>query len=171
METQKQIPETFSVEQAYVIGMLFFLELWPLVEPRVIEEERLHGVYSLFFIDICSGDKYFGEAPHAEWNEAIRRTLHISKEEQKKLRLSLPEIFSCIMEFCKVHNERYNFKIAYAVHLLESMKKDPKNYKEEWAVWQETIEEPLDKYMDDDGFNWLDELPKQKTDAPKGDQL
>jgi hypothetical protein len=43
-----------------------------LVEPRVIEEEQKLGTYSLFFIEVCSGDECY-----AEWNEAIRRVLHI----------------------------------------------------------------------------------------------
>ncbi|MEK7339838.1 MAG: hypothetical protein AABZ92_03895 [Verrucomicrobiota bacterium] len=153
METPKQIPETFSVEQAFSINILFFLNLWSLVEPKVIEEERLTETYSLFFIIVCSG----GEAS-AEWNEAIRRALSIPKEEQKALQLSLPEIFSCSLEFCKLHNERYKSEIAYAVHLLESMKKDPENYKAEWAVWQDVIAQTVNKYMDSDAFDWSDEL-------------
>src|SRR5579862_4175210 len=102
METpQKPIPKTFSVEQAYIICTYFFPNLWPLVEPKVMEEERLLGTYSFFFIDICSGDSHFDEAPYAEWNEAVRRATHIPKEEQRILQLSLPEIFSCVIEFCK----------------------------------------------------------------------
>ena len=168
METPpKQIPKTFSVEQSYVIGTLFFLELWPLVEPRVVEEERLHGVYSLFFIEVCSG----GES-YAEWNEAIRRILHIPKEKQRTLQVSLPEIFSCALEFCKLYNERYNFKIAYAVHLLESMKEDPESYKKEWTVWQDVIEQTVSKYMNSNDFDWSAELPmwlKQKINPPTGE--
>ncbi|HEV3269895.1 MAG TPA: hypothetical protein VGZ69_04515 [Candidatus Rhabdochlamydia sp.] len=168
METPpKQVPETFSVEQAYVIGMLFFLNLWPLVEPRVIEEEQKLGTYSLFFVEVCSGDECY-----AEWNEAIRRVLYIPKEEQRLLQLSLSEIFLCTLEFCKLHNERYESRIAYAVHLLESMKKDPKSYKTEWAVWQDVVEQTVNKYMNSNEFDWSDELPtwpNQKTDASIGD--
>ena len=155
----KQIPGTFSVEQAYVIGMLFFLNLWPLVKPRVIEEERLHGVYSLFFILVCSGDSYFGEAPYAEWNEAIRQALHVPKEEQRKLQLSISEIFLCVLEFCKLYNERYDSKIAHTVDLLESMRKAPENCKAEWAVWQDVCIQTVNKYMNSDSFDWSAELP------------
>ena len=155
METpSKQIPTTFSVEQSYVIGMLFFLRLWTLVETRITEEERSLGTYSLFFITVCSGDECY-----AEWNEAIRRALHIPKEEQRTLQLSLPEIFLCALEFCKLHNERYESRIAYAVHLLESMKEEPENYKEEWAVWQDVVEQAVNKYMNNSGFDWSAELP------------
>ena len=168
METPpKQIPETFSIEQAYVIGMLFFLNLWPLVEPRVIEEEQELGTYSLFFIEVCSGDEC-----SAEWNEAIRRALSIPKEEQRALQLSLPEIFSCSLEFCKLHNERYRSEIAYAVYLLESMRKDPKNYKEEWGVWHGVVEQAVNKYMNSNEFNWSAERPtwpNQKKDISTGD--
>lgn len=167
METpQKQIPGTFSVEQAFSINILFFLNLWPLVEPKVIEEEQKLGTYSLFFIDVCSG----GEAS-AEWNEAIHRTLHVPEEEQRKLQLSLPEIFSCSLEFCKLHNERYHSKIMYVVDLLKSMKKDPSQYEQEWAVWQDVVEQTVNKYMDSNAFDWSDELPtwpNKKTDTSKG---
>jgi hypothetical protein len=158
MGAPKQIPETFSVEQAYIICTYFFPNLWPLVEPKVTEEEQLHGVYSFFFIDICTGEKLFGDAPYAEWNEAIRRTLHISKEEQKTLQLSLPEIFSCVIGFCKLYNERYNSKIACAVDLLESMRKAPENYKAEWVVWQEIVAAVVDNDMNNDEFDWSSEL-------------
>ncbi|QZA58854.1 hypothetical protein RHAB15C_0000733 [Candidatus Rhabdochlamydia porcellionis] len=38
METPKQIPETFSVEQAFNLNIFFLLGIWPLVKPKVIEE-------------------------------------------------------------------------------------------------------------------------------------
>jgi hypothetical protein len=98
--------------------------------------------------------------------------LYIPKEEQRLLQLSLSEIFLCTLEFCKLHNERYESRIAYAVHLLESMKKDPKSYKTEWAVWQDVVEQTVNKYMNSNEFDWSDELPtwpNQKTDASIGD--
>ena len=163
---QKQIPETFSVEQAFTINILFFLNLWPLVEPRVVEEEQKLGTYSLFFIDVCSG----GEAS-AEWNESVRRAMHVLKEEQKTLQLCLSDIFSCVIEFCKLHNEIYESEISYAVHLLESMRKDPSQYEQEWTVWQDVVEQTVNKYMDSDAFDWSDELPtwpNQKIDNSRG---
>ncbi len=159
METPpKQIPETFSVGQAYIICTYFFPHLWSLIEPRVIEEEHLHGYYSFFSIIICTGDKHYGDAPYAEWNEAIRRALHIPKEEQRTLQLYLSQVFSCVIEFCKLYNERYDFKIKYIVDLLESMRKDPKNYKAEWAIWQEIVTAVVDKQMNNDEFDWSSEL-------------
>ena len=153
METPpQQTPTTFSVEQSYVIGMLFFLHLWPLVEPRITEEERSLGTYSLFFRTVCTSDDCY-----IEWNEAIYRAMHVPIEKQKILQLSLPEIFLCALEFCKLHNERYESRIAYAVHLLESMKEDPEGYKEEWAVWQDAVEQTISKYMDSDWFDWPDD--------------
>ncbi len=170
METpSKPIPETFSVGQAFNINIYFFLNLWPLVEPKVIEEERLFRIYSLFFIEVCSGYECY-----AEWNEAVRRAINIPKEEQRILQLSLAEIFSCALEFCKLHNEYYNSKITYAVQLLEAMRKDPEKYKAEWTVWHNMVAVIVDKYMDDDEFDWSDTLsapPNQKTDISKGEHL
>jgi uncharacterized protein YdaU (DUF1376 family) len=145
--------KTFSIEKAYVISMLFFFHLWPLVEPTLTEEERSLGVYCLFFLVACSGDKC-----SPEWNESIRRALHIPQEEQRELELSLPEIFSCTLEFCRLHNERYDSKISYAVHLLESMQKNPKNHKVEWAIWQDVIEQVVKKYMNSKSFDWSSEI-------------
>lgn len=145
--------KTFSAEQSYVISMLFFLHLWPLVEPNLTEEERFLGSYCLFFIVVCSGDKC-----SVEWDEAICRALHIPKEAQKTLQLSPPEIFSCILEFCRIQNKRYDYKMMYAVHLLESMKKEPEQHKDEWAIWQDVVEQMVNKYMDSKGFDWSAEL-------------
>lgn len=150
METSSK---TFSVEQSYVISMLFFLHLWPLVEPKITEEERLLGSYCLFFIVACSGDNC-----SVGWSEAIRRTLRIPKEKQKTLQLSLSDTFSCALEFCRLHNELYDSKITYAVHLLESMKEKPEYHKNEWAVWQDVVEQMVNKYMDGNSFDWSAEL-------------
>jgi hypothetical protein len=147
----QQIPETFSVEQAFHINIFFLVDIWPLVEPKVIKEEQNSGLYSFFFIEVCSTYDC-----HSEWNEAIRLVLHISKEEQKTLQLTLPEIFSCVIEFCKIFNERCNFKIAYAASLLESMRKSPENHKTEWAIWQEVVTKVAYDFMNKDNFNWSD---------------
>ena len=154
MEKPKQISETFSVGQAFNLNIFFLLGIWPLVEPKVIEEEQKLGLYSFFFIDICSTYDC-----HAEWNEAIRLVLHVTKEEQRTLQLSLSDIFSCIIEFCRIFNERCNFKIAYTVDLLESMRKNPKTHEKEWAIWQEVVTRISDKYMNrEDDFNWASTL-------------
>lgn len=145
--------KTFSIEKAYVISMLFLLHLWPLVEPTLTEEERSLGIYCLFFLVACSGDKC-----SAEWHDAIHRALHIPKEEQATLELSLPGIFSCALEFCKLHNDRYDSKVSYAVRLLESMQRDPKSYKAEWAVWKDVVEQVVKKHMNSKSFEWSDEL-------------
>ncbi len=112
-----------------------------------------------FFVEICSTYDCY-----AEWNEAINRTLQIPKEDQKTLQLSLPEIFSCTIEFCKIFNERCNFKIAYAVDLLESMKKDPESHKREWSIWQKMVKEISDDYESKDNFNWEARLSPWKIE-------
>ena len=154
MEASEDIPEVFSVEQGFVITMAFFLTLWPLVESRITEEERLYGTYTLFFREVC-----YGEECSAEWNEAIRRAINILKEEQRTLRLSQPEIFLSALEFCKLHNERYKGRITYAVHLLELMKKNPEQYPAEWAIWQKAVQDGVHKYTSTDYFDWSAELP------------
>lgn len=114
-----KIPEKFTVEQAFTISMLFFYELWSLVEPRVLDQERITGTYSLFFETVCTGEEC-----SAEWNEAIYRFMKIPKEKQRNLKLTLEKIFCCAIEFCKHHNERYENRLSFAVQLLESMKKN-----------------------------------------------
>ncbi|QZA58490.1 hypothetical protein [Candidatus Rhabdochlamydia porcellionis] len=161
METPpRQNSETFSVGQAFNLNIFFLLGIWPLVEPKVLEEEQKLGLYSFFFIDICSTYDC-----HAEWNEAIRLVLHVPKEEQRTLQLSLSDIFSCIMEFCKIFNERCNFKIAYTVDLLESMRKNPKNHEREWAIWQDMVKEIADDHEGKNNyFNWADTLSPWKME-------
>lgn len=154
----KQPSETFSVEEGYVIGTVFFLELWPLLEPKITEKEEWTGTYSLFFLIVCSG----GECS-AEWNEAVERAMHIPKENQKTLRLTVSEIFSCALEFCKLHNERYENNISYAVNLLEAMQKNPESYRVEWNIWEKIIKDTKTKHIDIEEFDWSAELPTWPT--------
>lgn len=147
------IPEKFTVEQAYVITMLFFLKLWEIIQSKITEKERIEGVYELFFIDVCSGDEC-----HAEWNEAVRLETSIVKEKQKSLYLTLPQIFSCALAFCKLHNRHYNSKINYAVELLESMKEHYEKHPVEWEVWDKAVKEAASKHMKNIQFDWADQL-------------
>lgn len=87
------------------------------------------------------------------------------KKEQRTLQLFLSEIFSCVIEFCKIFNERCNSKIAYTVDLLESMKKDPENHKKEWAIWQEMAKEIADDPTKKESyFDWLATLSPWKIE-------
>ncbi|MGL4348045.1 MAG: hypothetical protein ACRCSV_01100 [Chlamydiales bacterium] len=149
-----KIPEKFTVEQAFTISMLFFYELWSLVEPKVLDQERITGTSSLFFVTICTGDE-----SSAEWNEAIYRFMKIPKEKQRNLNLTVDETFDCAIEFCKHHNKRYENRLFYAVVLLESMKKHPELHQDEWKCWDKAIKDTVENYMNDDSFNWFDELP------------
>ena len=72
---------------------------------------------------------------------------------------SLPEIFSCTLEFCLLYNEHYKSGLAYAVPLLDYMEKDPKQYKAKWTVWKDVVEQTVNKHMNSDEFDWSDELP------------
>lgn len=147
------IPEKFTVEQAYVITMLFFLRLWDVIQSKITEKERFEGIYELFFIDVCSGDECY-----AEWNEAVRLETSITKEKQKSLHLTLPQIFSCALTFCKLHNKHYNCKINYAVELLKSMKENYAKHLIEWEVWDKAVKEAVSKHMKNIQFNWADQL-------------
>ncbi|QZA58855.1 hypothetical protein [Candidatus Rhabdochlamydia porcellionis] len=91
--------------------------------------------------------------------------LHIPKEEQKTLQLTLPEVFSCTIEFCKIFNKYFNTKIGYPIDLLESMRKDPESYKREWAIWQGMVTKITNDFMNKENyFNWLDQLCPWKAE-------
>ena len=126
--------QEFSVEQGYAIGLIFFLRLWTAIEPQVmqlgLDEDKLI-VYDIFFRDICTGYE-----ASAEWNQAVFRAKGIPKENQKILKLTNEELFLCAIEFAKLHNERWESNIDYAVNLLESMKKSPRDHQKEWAIWE-----------------------------------
>lgn len=146
---EKQPLETFSVEEGYIIGTVFFLELWPLVEPKIIEEDRITGTYTLFFLEVCSWNEYC-----AEWNEAVRRVTDIPKTKQPTLQLSLPQIFQCTLEFCKLHNKQYENRLIYVVKILESMKEVPQQYQVEWGLWGKAVRYAQDYFINNNDFNW-----------------
>ena len=45
-----------------------------------------------------------------------------------------------MLEFCKIHNERFIDKIDLLVHVVKEMLVDPEGRLFEWAVWRSTIE-------------------------------
>lgn len=145
----KGLTEKITIPQSYNIGTCFLVELWPLIEPKVLEEDKLTGTYTLFFLDICCYDEYC-----AEWNESVRRVTQIPKEQQLNLYISLAQAFECTLEFCKLYNNHYQDEIIYSIQLLESMKQDPKKHQIEWSLWKKSIKYVIDK-ADDDNFDWL----------------
>ncbi len=150
----------YSVEQGYAIGLVFFLDLWDLLEPEV---KKLSGsntliVHKLFFRDVCIGFE-----ASAEWIESVFRITHATREEQKKLLISESEIFACSLEFCKMHNERWKHILDYTVERLDSMRKHPALHAREWAIWEKTKNDILSKRTTFYAINWSAKLPNAQT--------
>lgn len=147
--------QTFSVEQGFAIGLIFFLDLWPLVEPQALlldgDKPVLHD---LFFRDVCLGYEV-----SAEWNEAVLRVTGIPRESQRNLKLTEKDVFLCAIEFAKFYNERWESSIDYTVHFLESMKKDSKNHQKAWAVWQKAKDDFMSGRTTFYDLDWTAVLP------------
>lgn len=130
MEEQK----LFSVNEGYKIGLIFLTRLMSLLEHKAREVEKDQdelAIYTLFFHEVCSG---FESSP--EWFEAVFRAKHASREEQKSLLLTELELFSCTLEFSKLHNERWENQLCYLIDLLESMQKQPEQHPLKWEIWE-----------------------------------
>lgn len=147
--------EEVSVEEGFVISLIFFLDLWSIIKPAVLASKADLIVNELFFLDVCTGYE-----SSAEWNEAVFRAKKILKQNQRQLKLTMGDLFLCTIEFCKLHNERWESKLDYTVHLLESMKKNPKEHSVEWDVWKNAINQVLVKHATLCDFDWSDELPE-----------
>jgi len=50
-------------------------------------------------------------------------------------------------------------EVYYTVQFLESMKKDPKNHQAEWAIWEKTKNDFMNKRTTFYDLNWSAELP------------
>ena len=147
--------QEFSVEQGFAISLIFFLDLWVLVEPHTsLLDENTSFTHGLFFCSVCTGFE-----TSAEWNEAVFRAKRVSKEKQKTLKLNNEDLFLCAIEFAKLHNERWKSAIDYTVHLLSSMQKNPKNYQEEWAIWEKAKNDFMNKRVTFSNFDWSADLP------------
>ena len=128
-----------SVNQGYKIGLTFFIDLWPLLEPKVkeldVDESDTLIMHELFFYEVCSGFE-----SSAEWIEAVSRVKYVPREQQKQLGLTETELFSCALEFCKLHNERWKNILDYTVRHLESIQRHPEQHPLEWDIWKKTRE-------------------------------
>lgn len=148
--------ETFTVEQGYKIGLIFFLDLWDLLEPDVkeLEGDNTLIVHELFFREVCLGFE-----ASAEWIEAVFRTKHVPREDQKQLKLTEPELFACSLEFCKLHNERWEHILDYTVKYLESMQDYPEMHSSAWAVWEKAKNDVVSQRTTFYDIDWTAELP------------
>ncbi len=131
-----------TIEEGYHISLSFFNELWPLVEPNIQKPEEIKNVHELFFCIVC-----IGEEASTEWKQAIYRAKKIPNEELRKTKLSEEDLFLCAIEFCKLHNERWEGMLDHSVRLLESMKTNPENHPIEWEKWKWAMEAVLIKHM------------------------
>ncbi len=141
--------QEITVEEGYHISLGFFYELWPLVEPHVQHSEEIKNVNVLYFCIVCSGDE-----ASTEWKQAVFRAKKIPNEKLRQAKLSEDDLFSCAIEFCKLHNERWEGNLDYTLQLLESMKANPEKHPKVWQLWKRTIEEVLVKHMTCGHFNY-----------------
>lgn len=147
--------QAFSVEQGFAISLIFFLRLWPDIEPQalLLDDDKLI-THKLFFRDVCLGYEV-----SAEWNQAVFRATEIPKENQRSLKLTEKDVFLCAIEFAKLHNEHWESEIDYTVHFLESMKKDPKEHQKAWAIWKKAKEDFMSGRTTFYDLDWSAEFP------------
>lgn len=147
--------QEFSVEQGFAISLIFFLDLWDLVEPHTsLLEGDAPSTQVLFFCEVCDGHE-----TSAEWNQAVFRAKQIPKENQRSLKLTNDDMFLCAIEFARLHNERWESRLDYTVRLLESMQKNPANHQVEWAIWEKAKNDFMSKRTTFYDLDWSDELP------------
>jgi len=141
--------EDITVEEGYYISLIFFSELWPLVEPNVQESEEMKAANMLFFCVVT-----IGEEASSEWKEAIFRAKEITSDKLREAKLSESDLFLCAIEFCKLHNERWEGNLNYTLNLLESMRTNPENHPKEWAVWKTAMTLVIINKMSCGHFDW-----------------
>lgn len=129
--------DTLSVENGLAVCKAFFFHLWPLLESKLISQKFSQEIYEdtkIFCQSICQG-----KGSSAEWNEAIFHATGISKENQRELKLTKDDLFLCTIEFCKIYNKRYESNLCSLIGLLEFMKQDSKNYREEEQLFKKSF--------------------------------
>jgi len=150
----------YTADQGYAIGLVFFLDLWDLLEPEV---EKLPGdntliLHELFFREVCLGFE-----ASAEWIESVFRVTRASRKQQHELLMSEADLFACALEFCKMHNERWEHILNYTVLKLESMRDHPVRYLVEWEIWKKVKSDILSKKTTFYAIKWSARLPKGRA--------
>lgn len=143
------IKQELTVEEGYHISLTFFNEMWPLVEQNIQKSEEIITVNELFFCVVC-----IGEEASTEWKQAVLRAKKIPNEELRNVKLTEEDVFLCAIEFCKLHNERWEGKLDYTLHLLESMKSHLEHHPKERRVWKWAMKEVLIRHMKCGHFYW-----------------
>ena len=133
--------ERVSIGKGLLICKLFFYRLWPLIEPKLPPknlETMTYEMHEIFCSTVCRGER-----ASVEWIEAVHRVKQFSKEQQENAQLSLEDLFSCMVEFCKIYDKRYDSELDFLLQLLASMKQSPEQYLAEWKVFKEAITDGL----------------------------
>jgi hypothetical protein len=145
---------TLSLVQAYTVCLHFYNELWPSIEPKLVEfDVDAASVHELFFLSICTGIEC-----SALWIEAVFRVKKVPKKEQRKgLSLTVDETFLCTIEFCQVCKDLYKWDLGYTLNLLSSMLVNPEKHSLEWSIWRNEVNHvfTMTSYYD---LDWTREL-------------
>lgn len=148
-----EITDKLSVEQAYWMCTVFFLDLWPAIISKLPPPgNSIYDAHDIFCMNICLEGTTF-----SEWNEAVYRATKIPKEEQKKTFLKLDQCVSCILEFCKYFNEKHEKKLDFLVNLITKMIENSQGNKQEWDLLKK-IQIGVSSGCIQGQFNWNDYL-------------
>ena len=139
-----------SIEQGFNICLFFFNYLWPSTEPKLAKlDDEESTVNQLFFLHTCIGFEC-----SAQWIQAVYLATKIPKEEQKKgFKLTEKEVFFSTLEFNKIYNKVFHFKLIYVLNLLESMLTHSMDYYFEWSTWEGAVDYSF-KTTDFVHLNW-----------------
>jgi hypothetical protein len=153
--------DTLSVEKGLAICKAFFFSLWSLLQSKLPSEEENWDIYQahkIFCQTICNER---GTGSSAEWNEAIFLVTQISKESQREFKLTPDDLFNCMIEFSKIYDKRYESNLNSLIQLVESMKKDPTSYWEEWKLLKKSIAQ-IGSRLYIPFFNWQEIYSEQE---------
>ncbi len=154
----------FTVEEANTIGLSFFLELWPQIEPVTQTfDEHAAVTHDLFFTSSCCDDE-----TNAQWNRAVFRVTKVPKGSQKELTMTQEEMFLCTIEFCKVLSELYDWDLNYTLQLLDSMQREPEKHALEWGIWNSNVKDIATGRYTPRNFDWFDRMPQRRLRSNEG---
>ncbi len=147
----------FTVEEAYTIGLSFFLDLWPQIEPVTLTfDEHAEVSHELFFTSSCWYDE-----TSAQWNRAVFRVTKVPKGNQRELTMPWETMFLCTVEFCKVLSELYDWDLNYTLQLLDSMQKEPEKHAKEWGIWRNVMRGIVTGRYTLFNLDWFDRMPQR----------
>lgn len=175
-----------TVEEGYNICLIFFLRIWPLIEPKLgpLDSEVFRS-HSLFCEVVC-----FEAESYMEWHDAVFRGAGVRSIDEmtperyesdfdpsSARKLSLNAIFLSVIEFCRIYHEKYQEHgsgLPYLLELLQSMTKGFDEHPEEWKIWKRAVSDVVKKrkYICSTffwNFQWA--LGRFEAPSPEVDQL